>query len=62
MKRYEYKGAVRRFNTIVINEWQGYTVAETKAKAKSNFLYRIKKELGLTATAKIELCGEVSES
>jgi len=48
------------FNTIVQNNWYAETMAATPAKAKSNLMYRWKKENGKTAASKVELPGKIT--
>lgn len=60
-KLYRYEGQVKSFNNILIDNWIGETMAETPRKAKSNLIYRVKKELGLVSTSKISLPGKIKE-
>ncbi len=60
MERYSYRGPVKMFNTIVQNNWYAETMAATPAKAKSNLMYRWKKENGKTAASKVELPGKIT--
>lgn len=60
-KLYRYEGQVKTFNNIINDNWIGETMAETPNKAKSNLVYRIKKELGLLPSSKISLPGKIIE-
>lgn len=60
-KLYRYEGQVKSFNNILIDKWIGETMAETPRKAKSNLIYRVKKELGLVSTSKVSLPGKIKE-
>ena len=60
-KLYRYEGKVKSFNNILIDKWIGETMAETPRKAKSNLIYRVKKELGLVPTSKVTLPGKIKE-
>lgn len=55
MQQYRYDGPVMRFDSCVQYRWTATTVAATEAKAKSNLIYRYKKENGLLSSAKITL-------
>ena len=60
-KLYRYEGQVKTFNNILIDKWLLETMAETPRKAKSNLVYRVKKELGLVSTSKVTLPGKIKE-
>lgn len=55
MNTYAYDGAVMRFDICIDRKWAATTTAVTEARAKSNLVYRYKKEHGLEASAKITL-------
>lgn len=57
MTKYIYDGPVKSFDRIVATSWHGETIANSEAKARSNLIYRYKKEKGLSATTKITLPG-----
>ena len=59
LSRYSYKGPVMIFGRCVANSWVGETVAESKAKAKSNLAYQYKKKHNLSSGAKVTLPGEI---
>lgn len=58
-KLYRYEGQVKSFNNILIDKWIGETMADTPHKAKSNLIYRVKKELGLVSASKVSLPGKI---
>ncbi len=55
MNLYQYDGPVMRFNTCIQQRWKASTFAATEAKARSNLVYRFKKENGLLPNTKINL-------
>ena len=59
LRRYSYKGPVMMFDRCVANAWTGETIAESKAKAKSNLTYQYKKSHNLSSGTKVTLTGEV---
>lgn len=61
MARYLYLGPVTQFGRCIANKWSGETWATSPSKARSNFIFRIKKELGLTANSRVELPGKIKE-
>lgn len=54
LSTYVYEGPVYRFGNYV-KDYKLETEAPTKGRAKSNILYRIKQDMGLDRTAKIEI-------
>lgn len=52
---YVYDGPVFKFNSVVSANWHGSTWAVSKEKAAANLAYQFKKQMGLTASAKIML-------
>lgn len=52
---YQYIGPVYRFENLVIKEWKGVTEAISIEKAKANFQFRIKRELGLIPSSKVRI-------
>lgn len=56
-KTYVYKGAVKRFNTIIETGWYAETEAESPKKALSNLRYRYAREHGMSPVAKFEFPG-----
>jgi hypothetical protein len=50
-----YRGTINQFNHVVISNFYGITIATSKAKASSNFLYRAKQQLKLANTAMLTL-------
>ena len=61
MQKYIYEGPVTEFGRIIDNCWYGETMAVSPSKAKSNLIFRFKKQNNKTSGAKIELPGEVKE-
>jgi hypothetical protein len=59
MQEYRYDGPVMRFDSCVAHRWKANTVAPSEAKAKSNLVFRYKKENGLAPNAKISLPGKI---
>jgi len=59
MTKYRYEGPVTMFGRVISDKWQGETLANTKAKAKSNLIYQFKKAMKMLPSAKIELTGDV---
>ncbi len=53
MPRYTYSGPVMMFGRCIADKWEGVTEAPTGAKARSNLMYRFKKEAGLNVGARI---------
>ncbi len=59
MQEYQYDGPVMRFDICVDHRWKAKTIAPSEAKARSNFVYRYKKENGLVANTKVSLPGKL---
>ncbi len=59
MHEYRYDGPVMRFEDCVQYRWRASTYAVSEAKAKSNLIYRYKKENGLMPNTKITLPGRL---
>lgn len=59
VEKYIYNGPVMKFDTCIQNRWPAETYAPSAAKARSNLVYRFKKENGLANSAKITLPGEL---
>lgn len=59
MNKYIYDGPVREFNDTISSRWQASTYAVSEAKARSNLVYRYKKEHSKDASAKITLPGKI---
>lgn len=53
MPKYTYSGPVMMFGRCIADKWEGVTDAPTGAKARSNLMYRFKKEAGLDVGARI---------
>lgn len=61
MFTYSYCGPVFSFDVCIVNKWEATTRAPTESKARSNLVYRYKREHGLTPTAKISLPGNLTQ-
>lgn len=59
MYLYKYSGPVKRFQTIINSNWEGYTYAVSEAKARSNLSFQYKKQHGLKPNVFINLVGRV---
>lgn len=59
LQKYIYEGPVTMFGTCICDYWFGETTAVTPAKAKSNLIYRFKKENDMAPYSKLELPGEI---
>lgn len=60
MKRpYHYSGPVMRFDQCIQTNWEGYTLADSEKKARSNLVYNYKRVNGLLPSAKITLPGPI---
>lgn len=59
MNKYIYDGPVREFNDVISSRWQASTYTVSEAKARSNLVYRYKKEHGKDASTKISLPGKI---
>ena len=61
MQLYSYDGPVMKFDTCIQQSWSARTFAVSEKKARSNLVYRYKKEHGFTSNASIKLPGELKE-
>ena len=59
MSRYRYSGPVKEFDNIVNSKWEASTEAPSEKKARSNLVYRYKREHGRSANSKITLPGKI---
>ena len=59
MNLYQYDGPVMRFGICIQHRWKASTIATTEAKARSNLVYRYKKENGLQPNTKISLPNKI---
>lgn len=59
MQQYQYEGPVMSFETCVRSKWIATTSAISEKKAKSNLVYRYKRENGLLPSASIRLPGKI---
>lgn len=57
--KYEFDGSVMLFDTCVVPRWTAETMAESEAKARSNFEYQYKKQNNLAPGARITLVGTI---
>ena len=53
LNEYIYEGPVFGRNREFLGTWTGITRAKTELKAASNFMFRIKMDIGLPANARI---------
>ena len=58
-REYLYRGPVKEFDTVISNNWEAKTYAPSEKKARSNLVYRYKKEHGKATCAKITLPGKI---
>lgn len=58
MKTYEYDGPVMNDGGCELSRWKASTVAPSESKARSNLIYRFKKEHGIFMGARISLPGK----
>ena len=56
---YSYTGPVYIFDKMIAPDWPCQTYAVSEGRARANFEYRIKRDLGLLPHAKIQLPGKV---
>lgn len=59
-KVYKYEGCVMLFKHVIKEKWIAYTRAPSEKKARSNLIFRFKKENGYMPTVKIYLPGKVT--
>lgn len=59
MNKYSYDGVVKELDTIISNRWRGSTYAASEKKARSNLIYRYKREHGKSPDSKITLPGNL---
>lgn len=60
-KIYQYRGPVTDgFGNVIETYWFTETFADSRAKARSNFMYQYKKECNLPLHSKICLPGETT--
>lgn len=60
MQTYWYDGPVMKFDQCIMWNWKASTYAATEGKARSNLIYRFKKQYGLAITSKISLPGKLA--
>lgn len=58
-KRYFYKGPVMLFDNCIERSWSADTWAVSETKARSNLIYRYKKDRDLDRRSKISLPGKL---
>ena len=56
---YLYSGPVKEFDTVINNRWEATTRAPSEAKARSNLVYRYKREHGKAPNSQIKLPGKI---
>ena len=54
-KVYKYEGSVMLFKRVVKDKWIAYTRAPSEKKARSNLMFRFKKENGYMPKATLHL-------
>ena len=59
-KKYTYDGPVVEFGRCIAHNWTATTYATSGRKARSNFIFQIKQELGKLPSAKIDLPGKIT--
>ena len=59
MNKYSYDGVVKEFDTIISNRWSVSTYAISEKKARSNLIYRYKREHGKSPDSKVTLPGKL---
>lgn len=59
MNEYSYDGPVMEFDTCVARRWKASTYAVSEKKARSNLIYRFKKENNRLPNMRITLPGKV---
>lgn len=60
-KQYSYSGPVTSFDRQIMSHWEAQTYAVSPKKAKSNLVYRFKREYNLEPGSKVELPGTITE-
>lgn len=58
-KRYVYSGRVMQFDDVIETNWEGETLAETPARAKSNLAFRYKLQRDMKIDTRISLPDQV---
>lgn len=58
MKTYEYEGPVMEDGGYHLSRWKASTAAVSESKARSNLIYRFKKEYNIFMGARISLPGK----
>ena len=59
MSQYRYCGPVKEFDNIINNKWEATTQAPSENKARSNLVYRYKRDHGKSVDCKITLPGKI---
>ena len=59
-KLYSYDGPVMEFDRCIAHNWRNTTYAVSEKKARSNLIFRYKKENGKAPTAQIKLPGKIT--
>lgn len=57
---YEYDGPVLLYEKVITSRWQAITAAPSEKKARSNLIFRFKKEHGYAPNTKITLPGVIT--
>lgn len=61
MATYAYEGPVMQYDKCVAHVWKAETTAPSEAKARSNFIFRYKKENGLVVRTNVSLPGKIRQ-
>lgn len=56
---YNYRGPVLKYDELIDHWWEAETTAESAKKARSNLIYRYKKEHDMASNIKISLPGKL---
>lgn len=60
MNKYIYNGPVMEFEKCIANHWEASTYAISEKKARSNLIFRFKKETSRMPYTKITLPGKIT--
>lgn len=61
IKKYYFKGSATKFDKEIASNLDLSTLATSEAKARSNFIFQIKRQLGLERNAKISIIGNITK-
>ena len=57
--KYTYDGPVMEFDRLLADHWKGETMAPSEKKARSNLIYKFKKQNSRIVGTKITLPGKI---